>query len=408
MITIGKIPQKTKAFFNTVKSEFGGPAFTHFCQLVMAITISHSSTIERLAKLLRNSTHRTKHGEFLWQSQWNESCVIQQIAIDTLKRLHRKNAGKCYFIIDETQILKRARKMQAVGRLFHHATGKYGTGHTFIKVSLWYRGVTIPWGSWLYFKKEDAARLKEPFLKLTQLAALTIHNATLPKWLNPTILFDAFYLCPVVTDACHARGWHFISVGKGNRKFYVGGQLHRLDKYGRNVLHRSGQWGSIQGLRKKELYRVAERIGDLNRIGTVKVVFSRRKSNSKVIALVTDDLRALSKTVVADYLKRWAIELLIKDEKQQLGLGDYRVLRYQSVVRHLHLVDCAYACLTHLGLKDQSAQGQKKTRKVLRLAPISQLKTRMRQVVWQEAVKDVVKHSHEIPVIRRLEKLLAA
>jgi hypothetical protein len=107
-------------------------------------------------------------------------------------------------------------------------------------------------------------------------------------------------------------------------------------------------------------------------------------------------------------LKRWAIELLIKDEKQQLRLGDYRVLRYRAVLRHLHLVDIAYACLTRLALKDQREQGQAKKAKVLRLPPISQLKARMRQVVWQEAVEDVVKHSHEKTVVRRLEKLLAA
>jgi hypothetical protein len=45
---------------------------------------------------------------------------------------------------------------------------------------------------------------------------------------------------------------------------------------------------------------------------------------------------------------------------------------------------------------------------VLRLPPISELKTRMRQVVWQEAVEEVVRHTHEKPVIRRLEQLLAA
>jgi len=79
------------------------------------------------------------------------------------------------------------------------------------------------------------------------------------------------------------------------------------------------------------------------------------------------------------------------------------------VVRHLHLVDCAYACLSHLALKDQRAQGQNKTEKLLRLAAISRLKNRMRQLVWQEALEDdVVKHSHEKPVIRRLEKRLAA
>jgi len=32
----------------------------------------------------------------------------------------------------------------------------------------------------------------------------------------------------------------------------------------------------------------------------------------------------------------------------------------------------------------------------------------MRRIIWQEAVEDVVQHSHEKPVIRRLEKLLAA
>ncbi|MHC4647678.1 MAG: hypothetical protein ACYTBJ_19605 [Planctomycetota bacterium] len=91
-----------------------------------------------------------------------------------------------------------------------------------------------------------------------------------------------------------------------------------------------------------------------------------------------------------------------------LGLGDYRVLRYRAVVRHLHLVDVAYPCLTHVGIKAHRAQGQKKSKKVLRLEPISRLKDRMHRIVWQENVQDVIKYSHEKPVIRRLEKLLAA
>ncbi len=87
---------------------------------------------------------------------------------------------------------------------------------------------------------------------------------------------------------------------------------------------------------------------------------------------------------MADYLCRWSIELLIKEEKQHLGLGAYRVLRYRAVVRHLHLVDCAYACLTRLAIDDLSPrrsgrdeQGQHKNDKVLRLPPISQLKARI-------------------------------
>jgi hypothetical protein len=221
-----------------------------------------------------------------------------------------------------------------------------------------------------------------------------------------TVLFDCYYLCPVVVNAIARRGWHYIGAGKGNRNFTVDGRARKLDSYGRNVLNRSGQWRRVQGLRTSAGYCLAERKGNLSHLGPVKVVFSRRRNERNLVALVTDDWGATMKGVVADYLKRWAIELLIKDEKQQVGLGDYRVKRHRPVVRHLHLVEIAYACLTHLALKQPGAQGTKNN--VLRLPPISELKTCMRQVVWQEAVEEVVRHTHEKPVIRRLEQLLVA
>ena len=408
MITIGKIPKKLQSFFKPVKKQVSEHVYGYFWSMVLSICISHGSTIEKLVKLLRNSTHRTNHGEFLWRSIWDESIVMQQIALDMLMSLFNKKDRHLFFIIDDTQTLKRAKKMQAVGKLHHHATGKYGTGHTIVKVALYYRGVTIPWGSWLYVKKEHAAGLKIPFCKLTEIAAETIKCACLPETFEVTVLFDAFYLCPNVVNACKERKWHYISVGKSNRWFTVGSVKRKLAKYGRNVLRNSGTWCNITGLRKTKKYRLAERIGKLNKLGTVKIVFSRRKGENKHIAIVTDDLHASMRSVVANYLKRWSIEMLIKDEKQHLGLGDYRVLRYQAVVRHLHLVDCAYACLTHVGIKTYRAQGQNKSKKVLRLEAISKLKDRMRRIVWQENVQDVIKYSHEKPVIRRLEKLLAA
>jgi len=408
MITIGKIPKKLHCFFKPIRDRFTQRAWEHFWALVMAITISHGTTLDRLTKALRGSTHRTNHGEFLWRSVWDNSIVMQKIALDMLLNLFTKKDRHLFFIIDDTQTLKRAKKMDAVGKLHHHATGKYGTGHTILKVCLYYRGVTIPWASLLYIKEEHAGKLKVGFRKLTELAGQAIRNAPLPEKFQVTVLFDAFYLCPTVVNACKERKWHYIGVGKANRWFTSGSVKRKLGKYGRNVLRNSGTWCNIAGLRKTKKYRLAERIGRLNKLGTVKIVFSRRRGKSKHIAIVTDDLRVSMRTVVADYLKRWSIEMLIKDEKQHLGLGDYRVLRYQAVVRHLHLVDVAYACLTHMGIKAYRAQGQNKSKKVLRLEPISKLKDRMRRIVWQENVQDVIKYSHEKPVIRRLEKLLAA
>jgi hypothetical protein len=371
----------------------------------MAVGVEH--TVGRLNSLLRRHSHRTNDGEFLWRSHWDESEVLQAIALQQFSRLYRKGET-IYFIIDDTQTLKRGKKMAAVGKLYHHAEKRYATGHTILKVCLYYRGVTIPWGSWLYVKKQDAAKLGVSFATLTELAARAIGSLPFPPHFPVTVLFDSYYLCANVVRAVEQRGWHYIGVAKSNRRLTVEGHSHRFSRYASNVLRRSGKWVKITGLQRTHSYRVAGRLGMMKKLGKVQVLFSRRRGDGAVIALVTNDVKRSPHRVVGDYLRRWSIEMLIKDEKQSLGLGAYRVLRYRAVVRHLHLVDCAYACLTHVGLETQRAQGRKDAKNVLRLPPIRQLKEELRRMVWNEAVKDVAKVSHERTVIRRLEKLLAA
>jgi hypothetical protein len=409
MITIGKIPQKVKPFFKPIQNAVSAHVSAYYCSLVMAVCISRGSTIERLVDLLRGSPHRTNYGEFLWRSQFDEAAVVQTTALAMLKRLTKKGCPHCLLILDDTQTLKRAKKMQAVGKLRHHATGQYGMGHTIVKACLYYRGITIPLASRLYVKKEHAQAVGVRFQKLTDLAAEIILAAGIPDRFKVTVLFDAFYLCPAVVNACKQRKWHYIGISKANRWFTSNGRKHKIGAYGRNLLNRTGAWFSLQGLRKTGRYKLVQRTGTMNKLGTVKVVFSRRRGDRSVTALVTDDLRASMKKIVSRYLKRWAIEVMIKEQKQHLGLGDYRVWRYRAIVRHLSLVDSAYACLTHVGLQDQRAQGNKnETKEMLSVPPISQLKARMHQIIWRQEVQHVIKVSHEKTVIRRLEKLLAA
>jgi SRSO17 transposase len=299
--------------------------------------------------------------------------------------------------------------MQAVGKIHHHASGKYCMGHTILKACLFYRGITIPLGSWLYIKKEHAKKLGVPFKKLTELAGQMILGAQIPGKFDVTVLFDAFYLCPAVVNACQKRNWRYIGVSKSNRWFTANGRKHKIGSYGKNLLNRTGRWYRLQGLRKTTGYKLVQRVGTMNKLGRVKVVFSKRRGDRSVIALVTNDLRLSMKKIVSRYLKRWAIEVMIKEQKQQLGLGDYRVWRYRAIVRHLCLVDSAYACLTHVGLNDHRAQGDKKeTKTMLSLPPIRQLKAHMHEIVWHQEVQNVIKCSHEKTVVRRLEKLLAA
>ena len=180
MLTIGKIPKKATAFFKPAKHRVTAHVYSYFCPLVIAICISRKTTIDRLVKLLRNTTHRTNHGEFLWRSEFDEMAIVSQQALAMLKRLYKKGCNQCMLIIDDTQTIKRAKQMQAVGKIHHHATGKYCYGHTILKACLWYRNVTIPLGSWLYVKKEHAKELDLPFKKLTTLAGDIVRNTNIP------------------------------------------------------------------------------------------------------------------------------------------------------------------------------------------------------------------------------------
>jgi len=59
-------------------------------------------------------------------------------------------------------------------------------------------------------------------------------------------------------------------------------------------------------------------------------------------------------------------------------------------------------------VKDHGARGKKPTQEVLHPPSISRLKARMRQMVREDTVQEVVKHSREKRTVRRLEKLSAA
>jgi len=414
MFRIGRMPRYCKSFFVPLRDYFHRPAWRHFQQLVLAMTIGTTMTLERLAALLQETTHRTNHGEFLWRSDWDESAVLQAAALRQLRWLRRgaRSNEPCYLIFDDTPVEKFGRTMDGLMKTYHSASKRWMWGHLIVKAALFYRGVTIPWATHLYLNWTEAQRLGRPLVKRTDWVAQVIREASLPAKLKVVVLFDAFYLSRQIARAVNERGWTYVSMGKRNQRFTPDTQPHgpsrSLGRYGRNLLRRRGRWGRVSGIGSTHAYRLASQTGRLRGFDAVQIVASRRRDHRPLHVLVTNDRRAAARVVLDHYLKRWTIELLIKDQKQHLGLGDYRVLRYRAVVRHLHLVDLAYACLTHAAVTSRHAQGQVKTSNVLRLPTVSQLKVQMRQAVWQEVVEQVIKKSHERAVVRRLERLIAA
>jgi DDE superfamily endonuclease len=392
MPKITRFPFFGKRFFRLARKLVGSCLFEHLWRVVIALAGMHGRrNLKRIEDLCNQRRTRQAISHFLTQAEWNAPELLRRTALDTLMQLGFRRGDTLYLVLDDTQKRKRGKRMAAVSKIFLHAEKTYAHGHTILGGVLVYRGVVIPYAVRLWAAQSVCAKHVEAapgvpleFRKLTHLAGDLVRGAQLPVEAHVIALFDSYYLCPAVTEACAAAGFPYISVAKKNRNFAPDGRprdKRKLARYGAGVLRREGRSMSVRGKR----HRLAQRVGWLSKAGRVKLLFSRRPRETAWVPLVTNHTRWSPKTILSHYLCRWGIELLFKMSKQHLGLGDYQLLEYRGVVRYLHLVLIAYLLLTHLALPaDAKASASRDA--PLRLPSIPQLQETLRNRLWDATI----------------------
>jgi len=412
MPKITRFPFFGKRFFRLARKVCGSCQFEHLWRVVICIASMHGRrSLKRMEEVLDGHRTRQAISHFLTKAQWDAPQLLRQTALDKLKQMGYRAGDPLYLLLDDTQKRKRGKLMAAVSKMFLHAEKMYAKGHTILGCALVYRNVIIPYAVRLWASQtsctkgveaEPGVRLK--FRKLTQLAADVIGEVQLPDEGKPIVLFDAYYLCPVVTRACEQAKFRYVGVARKNRNFAPDGRPHdrrKLSRYGANVLKHEGRTVSINGKR----HTLAQRVGQLSKAGRVKLVFSRRPRERAWVVLVTNEVRWSAKTVVDHYLSRWGIEVLFKMSKQYLGLGDYQMLGYRGVVRYLHLVMIAYLLLTHLALA-ADAKACAERLKPLRLPSILQLQEMMRSQLWDDLINHLEKGKRTRAGARKIKEMI--
>ena len=414
MPKITRFPFFGKRFFRQARKMLGCCEFQHLWRLVVAIAAMHGRrSLQRIEDLTDKQRTRQAVSHFLTRAEWNAPELLWQSALATLQQLGFRAGDLLYLILDDTQKRKRGKRMAAVSKIFLHAEKVYASGHTILGAALAYRGVVIPCAVRLWASQSRCAEGLEAapgvpleFRKLTHLAAdlvgeLRDHLTDATKTL---VLFDSYYLCPAVTQACEQARFHYLGVAKKNRNFAPDGRPHdrrKLSRYGKNVLARDGRATSVQG----KPHLLAQRVGRLSKAGRVKLVFSRRPGESAWVTLVTNELRWSAKTIVGHYLSRWGIELVFKMSKQYLGLGDYQLLEYRGVARYLHLVMIAYLLLTHRAI-EADAKACAKRLTPLRLPSIQQLQVTLRGELWDDLITHLESGSKTRFAARKIKALI--
>jgi len=414
MPKITRFPFFGKRFFRQARKMLGCCEFQHLWRLVVAIAVMHGRrSLKRIEDLTNQERTRQAISHFLSRAEWNAPELLWQSALATLRRLGFRAGDLLHLILDDTQKRKRGKQMAAVSKIFLHAEKVYANGHTILGAALAYRGVVIPCAVRLWASQgrcaeglEAAPGVPLKFRKLTHLAADLVGELRdhLPHAIRVLTLFDSYYLCPAVTQACEQARFRYLGAAKKNRNFAPDGRPHdrrKLGRYGQNVLAREGRKTSVNGKR----YRLAERVGQLSKAGRVKLVLSRRPGEKAWVALVTNELRWSAKTIVGHYLSRWGIELVFKMSKQYLGLGDYQMLEYRGVARYLHLVMIAYLLLTHRAL-EADAKACAKRLTPLPLPSIQQLQVTLRGQLWDDLITHLENGTKTRAAARKIKSLV--
>jgi SRSO17 transposase len=397
---MGKFPPFGKRFFRQARKLIGSCHFEHFWRIVAILaSLEQGRSLTKFEDATNAWRSRQAISNFLTLGEWNAPALLQQTALDQLQRLRFRPGDTVYLLLDDTQKRKRGKLMAAVSKIFLHAEKVYANGHTILGAVLVYRGVVLPCAVRLWASRESCRRSQSEsdpidrltFRTLTGMAADIVADIRLPEGARPIVLFDSYYLCQEVAQACGQRGWKYVGVAKKNRNFFPDGRprdRRKLGKYGREVLRREGRTVKVQG--KK--HRLAERIGHLKHLGHVKLVFSRRPRDAAWVCLVTNETRWSKSTVLSHYMRRWGIEVFFKMSKQYLGLGDYHLLRYRGIERYLCLVLIAHLLLTHLALDTPDAKAQLKKRADLRLPSVPQLQHDLRRHLWNHVLDGLAKN----------------
>jgi hypothetical protein len=410
MFKIVRIPSKLKSFFNPLQDQFRFNHHEHFQILVVLIAFSWGRrNISALYRHLddRNQPHRSRFNNFLNVGRCDYQVALQLKASELLAMLRPVKGDTVEFILDDSKKQKCGKVMDAVGWIKDPLSGHTIRGHQYVTAIIRFRGHIIPFGIRLYVKKEDSRKLKIEFKKTTQLAAELISEFNAPEGVNVRVLFDSYYLCPVVVKSCRKKGFRFVSTLKSNRNLFKNGRKLKVGSYGGHLFrHRKKCTCSIQKSKGSVKYTFVDAGWmDVSGLGRLHVVFSRKKAEPKILGLVTDDPKLSAGQIIHAYDDRWSIEVFFKDSKQLLGLGQYQNVSYEAAVTHLHLVCFAYALLTHVAIRREGAQGKRKP--TARLS-VAELQNELRRIVWNDLTEYLKQFSKGTQIVKELERLLAA
>ena len=333
-LPIIEIPKELRKSLEIYRDIFTKPQFNHFQNLITGIIVSDNKTIQEINDCF-GKKDQSSLNRFVTSSDWNEN-KVEQIRINQIKR---KNISKGFMIVDPTMLHKTGKHMEKANYHYSGTTKEKEWGHLLVNSLFCNEEISFPINADFYLRKEDADK-EHKFKTSREICIEHINYALENKMPIEAVLIDAGLYADYVLQHIIQNGLKFVAGINVKTKMSINQEKKiSIEKYLLGLDNKNYKKFKINGefyfLHSVEIY--------VRRVGKVKLLFSYKKGDEKVIkTYVTNILNKTDGELMRILLKRWNVETLHRDSKQHLGLEDYQVRKFGAIQKVVRAVLVAY------------------------------------------------------------------
>lgn len=332
MIIISCLPLEVRNIFRGLPAIWKGRHLLLLYWLVfMQAAIPGRKTVKEISRWTPFHITEWRFRRLLKASYWTAEIVITWLAWEVLKSLPQPKMGVVYVVGDSSHKSKRGAKNPAVQKGRQNRDGIWFFGIRFVLLAVCWAGYRVPIAIRIILPKTDPDYKKENVLFREM-----VQNIVLPFWVKTII---------VVGDAAYGSRDNMKAVIEKNKKdkdrdwFFVFAIARTWksvdDKSIKNmVTHLPRRFYSrtwipvLSNHSRRKSFWIYGKTVCLRHIGDVTMVFSKKGRNvgpKGIKILVTNLPAATSRQVISIYQRRWSVEIIFKELKSGLGLGEHQV-----------------------------------------------------------------------------------
>lgn len=340
------LPSEVRFSLEGMRHQFNWQHFLIFSWLVFLQILSYGPGNLMELQRMTNAISYFQMTRFLKAQGHHPNLWLWWMARQVISHLPLPEDGILFITADCTRKSKRSKRNPAMTKGKDRSRGPWILGLHILVICYHWHTYRIPVAFALVRHKSDPK-----YVKPNQLLQNLLSTLEIPQWVKQVVvLADAGFASKANFSYFQKRNWGYVLRLPRSWKLADGRKLSEIIKETKDFKR---LWlPSINGKQRKT-YHYHFLPCKLSHLGHVNLVIAkkRHKDGPKAIRILVTNVSVTAKTVLAWYQRRWYIEVLFKELKGTVALGEHQVnTRVEQVENSIGVSLAAYLLLLRLNL----------------------------------------------------------